>query len=78
MVEMYWVIWKQIIIIMLRLIQLKKLYHKVETTINNTKISNGMDTVNIDIKKIEGDYMNYRENGPEKVYQENPQIIIAK
>lgn len=41
-------------------------------TINNTKISNGMDTVNIDIKKIEGDYMNYRENGPEKVYQEIP------
>ena len=24
-------------------------------TINNTKILNGMDTVNIDIKKIEGD-----------------------
>ena len=41
-------------------------------TINNTKISNGMDTVNVDIKKIEGDYMNYRENGLEKVYQEIP------
>lgn len=41
-------------------------------TINNTKISNGMDTVNVDIKKIEGDYMNYRETGLEKVYQEIP------
>lgn len=41
-------------------------------TNNNTKITNGMDTVNVDIKKIEGDYMNYRENGPEKVYQEIP------
>ena len=41
-------------------------------TINNTKISNGMDTLKVDIKKIEGDYMNYRDNGPEKVYQEIP------
>ena len=47
-------------------------------TINNTKISNGLDTINIDIKKIEGDYMNYRENGPEKVYQETPTEEICE
>ena len=41
-------------------------------TINNTKITNGMDTVNIDIKKLDNDYINHRENGQEKIYQEIP------
>ncbi len=42
-------------------------------TLNNTKIANGMDTINMDIKKIEDDYMNHRLNGVDKVYGVIPQ-----
>ena len=42
-------------------------------TLNNTKIANGMDTINMDIKKIEDDYMNHRLNGVDKVYGIIPQ-----
>jgi len=39
-------------------------------TPENTKLSNGMDWMNVDIKKIENDYFNHRINNPDKVYQE--------
>ena len=38
----------------------------------NTKLMNGMDTLNVDIKKIESDYFNPRINNLDKVYQEIP------
>ena len=41
-------------------------------TLNNTKIANGMDTINMDIKKIEDDYFNHRLNGVTHVFQEIP------
>ena len=41
-------------------------------TINNVKIANGMDQMNITIDKLEVDYMNHRLNGVDKVYQEIP------
>ena len=31
-----------------------------------------MDTINMDIKKMDVDYMNHRLNGVDKVYQEIP------
>jgi hypothetical protein len=43
-----------------------------EPTLNNTKVSNGKDTVNIDIKKLNYDYMNHYITGADKVYQEIP------
>jgi len=42
-------------------------------TTENTKLANGMDTLNIDIKKIESDYFNPRINNPDKIYNEIPQ-----
>jgi len=41
-------------------------------TTENTKLANGMDTLNVDIKKIESDYFNPRINNLDKVYQEIP------
>ena len=41
-------------------------------TVENTKLTNGMDTLNVDIKKIESDYFNPRINSLDKVYQEIP------
>ena len=41
-------------------------------TLNNTKIANGMDTINMDIKKMDIDYTNNRLNGVDKVYNEIP------
>ena len=43
-----------------------------EPTPQNTKLANGMDTLNVDIKKIESDYFNPRINNVDKVYQEIP------
>ena len=43
-----------------------------EPTPENTKLSTGMDWMNVDIKKIENDYFNHRINNPDKVYQEIP------
>lgn len=43
-----------------------------EPTPVNTKLTNGMDTMNVDIKKIESDYFNPRINNLDKVYQEIP------
>jgi hypothetical protein len=42
-------------------------------TLNNTKIANGMDSINMDIKKMDVDYMNHRLNGVDKVYGVIPQ-----
>ena len=42
-------------------------------TTENTKLANGMDTLNVDIKKIESDYFNPRINNPDKIYNEIPQ-----
>ena len=42
-------------------------------TLNNVKVANGMDTINMDIKKMDTDYMNHRLNGVDKVYGEIPQ-----
>ena len=43
-----------------------------------TKIANGMDTLNVDIKKIESDYFNPRINNADKVYQEIPQDNVCQ
>ena len=40
-----------------------------DPTQNNVKIANGMDTVNMEINKLDYDYMNHRGNAVEKVYQ---------
>ena len=41
-------------------------------TPESTKLTSGMDIMNVDIKKIEEDYFNPRINNPDKVYQETP------
>ena len=41
-------------------------------TFESVKLANGMDTLNVDIKKIEDDYFNHRINGVTQVYQEIP------
>ena len=41
-------------------------------TPENTKLTSGMDTLNVDIKKIETDYFNPRINNVDKIYQEIP------
>ena len=43
-----------------------------DPTPESTKLANGMDTLNVDIKKIENDYFNHRINGVTNVYQEIP------
>ena len=49
-----------------------------DPTPENTKLSNGMDTMNVDIKKIESDYFNPRINNVDKVYQEIPQDYVCQ
>jgi hypothetical protein len=44
-----------------------------DPTLNNVKISNGMDTVNMEIKKLDYDYTNHRLNSVDKVYQNIPE-----
>ena len=41
-------------------------------TTENTKLMSGMDTLNVDIKKIESDYFNPRINNVDKIYGEIP------
>ena len=41
-------------------------------TTESVKVSNGMDTMNMDIQKIENDYFNHRIQGLDKIYQEIP------
>jgi hypothetical protein len=41
-------------------------------TTEKTKLAAGMDTLNVDIKKIESDYFNPRINNADKVYQDIP------
>ena len=38
-------------------------------TLNNTKIVNGVSDMNVDIKKLHTDYLNYRENGIHQVHE---------
>jgi hypothetical protein len=44
-----------------------------EPTLNNVKLSNGMDMVNMEINKLDHDYKNHRLNSVEKVYQNIPE-----
>ena len=44
-----------------------------EPTLNNVKLANGMDQVNMEIKKMDHDYKNHRLNSVEKVYQNIPE-----
>ena len=41
-------------------------------TTESVKLANGMDTINMDIKKIEDDYFNHRINGVTHVFQKIP------
>ena len=41
-------------------------------TFESVKLANGMDSLNVDIKKIEDDYFNHRINGVTHVFQEIP------
>ena len=41
-------------------------------TPEKTKLANGMDTLNVDIKKIDSDYFNPRINNMDKLYSELP------
>jgi len=41
-------------------------------TAESVKLPNGMDTINMDIKKIEDDYFNHRINGVTHVFQQIP------
>lgn len=47
---------------------------------DNTKLANGSDTLNVDIKKIESDYFNPRVNGNnlDKIYDEIPQDNVCE
>ena len=47
-------------------------------TIASGKLANGMDTINMDIKKIEDDYFNHRINGVTHVFQEIPTDTTCK
>ena len=47
-------------------------------TLNNVKVVNGSDIMNIDVKKIDNDYINHRLNGVEKVYGELPDEPTCK
>ena len=44
-----------------------------EPTRESTKLMNGGDTINIDIKKIESDYFTHHQTGVDRVYQTIPQ-----
>ena len=44
-----------------------------EPTRESTKIVNGGDTMNVDIKKIESDYFTHHQTGVDRVYQVIPQ-----
>lgn len=43
-----------------------------DPTPESTKLVNGMDTINMDIKKIESDYFNHHQTGVDRVYQVLP------
>ena len=43
-----------------------------EPTPESTKLANGMDTINMDIKKIESDYFTHHQTGVDRVYQALP------
>ena len=43
-----------------------------DPTPESVKLANGMDTINIDIKKIESDYFTHHQTGVDRVYQNIP------
>jgi hypothetical protein len=47
-------------------------------TTESTKLSNGMDTINMDIKKIESDYFTHHQTGVERVYQNIPTDVACE
>jgi len=47
-------------------------------TTESVKLANGIDTINMDIQKIENDYFNHRINGVTNVFQEIPTDNICK
>ena len=49
-----------------------------EPTPESTKLSNGMDTINMDIKKIESDYFTHHQTGVDRVYQVIPTDMDCK
>ena len=51
----------------------KEIISQGRSTLNNVKLSNGMDTVNMEINKLDHDYKNHRLNSVEKVYQNIPE-----
>ena len=44
-----------------------------EPTLNNVKLANGKDRINIEIDKLDYDYMNHRLNSVDRVYQPPPE-----
>lgn len=48
-----------------------------EPTRESAKISNGGDTMNVDIKKIESDYFTHHQTGVDRVYQVIPQDYVC-
>ena len=49
-----------------------------DPTPENTKLSSGVDTLNVDVQKIESDYFNPRINNADKLYQEIPVDLPEK
>ena len=47
-----------------------------DPTSETTKLTSGMDTVNIEINKLDTDYFNQRVNNPDKLYEEIPQDSV--
>ncbi len=47
-------------------------------TTEKTKLAVGMDMLNVDIQKIESDYVNPRINNQDKIYQEIPQDYVCE
>jgi hypothetical protein len=65
-------------------------YYRADTNINkeviaqgrepvreSTKLVNGVDTINVDIKKIESDYFTHHQTGVDRVYQVIPQDYVC-
>ncbi len=48
-----------------------------EPTRESSKISNGVDTMNVDIKKIESDYFTHHQTGLYRVYQDTPRDYVC-
>ena len=49
-----------------------------DPTPESTKLANGMDTINLDIKKIESDYFTHHQTGVDRVYQVIPSENVCE